>query len=85
MGRTRNRKTKRQSTPEWQAFQARLIHGDQIEYEIVRPTLTLGQPIKDRATEVGLSPATLTSESPGILSGQYSYTQPFSAAGNIQT
>lgn len=60
MGRTRNRKTKRQPEPEWQAFQARLIHDDQIEHEIVRPTLALGQPIKDRAVEVGLSPATLS-------------------------
>lgn len=51
--------TQRQLSPEWQAFQATLLHPDQIAYEEIRPVVVLGQEIKARAAEVGVAPRTL--------------------------
>jgi hypothetical protein len=44
---------------EWLAFQATLLHPDQIAYEEIRPVVVLGQEIKTRAAEVGVAPRTL--------------------------
>lgn len=52
-------KRKRTPSPEWQAFQATLLHPDQIAYEVIRPVVTLGQDLTSRAAEVGLAPRTL--------------------------
>ncbi|HEY7341694.1 MAG TPA: DDE-type integrase/transposase/recombinase [Ktedonobacterales bacterium] len=52
-------KRKRTPSPEWQAFQATLLHPDQVAYEVIRPVVTLGQDLTSRAAEVGLAPRTL--------------------------
>jgi putative transposase len=56
----RERARRRTASPDWLAFQARLIHPDQIAYEEVRPVVALGQEIKVRAAELGVSPKTLS-------------------------
>lgn len=56
---TRAGRTRRRPSPEWQAFQATLLHPDQIAYEEIRPVVVLGQEIKARAAEVGVAPHTL--------------------------
>jgi len=52
-------RTQRRPSQEWQAFQATLLHPDQIAYEEIRPVVVLGQEIKARAAEVGVAPHTL--------------------------
>src|SRR5262249_19518655 len=52
--------TRRQPSPEWQAFQATLIHPEQIAYEEIRPVVALGHGIKARAAEIGVAPRTLS-------------------------
>jgi hypothetical protein len=43
------------ASPGWLAFQTCLIHPDQIAYEEIRPVVALGQEIKARAAEIGVS------------------------------
>jgi hypothetical protein len=56
----RRRRARGTASPAWLAFQARLIHPDQIAYEEIRPVAVLGQEIKARAAELGVSPKTLS-------------------------
>jgi hypothetical protein len=46
--------------PGWLAFQACLIHPDQLAYEEIRLDVALGREIKARAAEIGVSPKTLS-------------------------
>jgi hypothetical protein len=43
---------RRPPSPEWEAFQATLLHPEQIAYEAIRPVVALGQEIKARAAEI---------------------------------
>ena len=45
---------------DWQALQARLLYPEQEAYEEIRPVVTFGQEIKERAAEIGISPKTLS-------------------------
>jgi transposase len=59
-GRGGRARARRQASPAWTEFQARLIWPEQLAYEEIRPVVALGQPIKDRADEVGVSAKTLS-------------------------
>ena len=52
-------RVKRQPSSEWLALQAILILPDQIAYEVIHPVVTLGQDLKSRAADVGVTPHTL--------------------------
>src|SRR5260221_11759964 len=58
--RSRSGRKRQAASPDWLAFQKRLIHPDQIAYEEIRPVVALQQDLKARAAEIGVSPRTLS-------------------------
>ena len=55
-----NHRTKHAPSAAWQALQAQLLYPEQEAYEEIRPVITFGQEIKERAAEIGISPKTLS-------------------------